>query len=88
MEKQKKYVQMEADTAIAAAIALWMAREHMARVIRESQSDVLGDWFAEDVNAVEVVRDFLMLAVKDAGLRVSDMRRVIEEVRNGGVDDE
>ena len=88
MEKRKKYVTMEADTAIAAAVALWMAREHMAQVIRKSESDVLGDWFAEDHNAMAVVQDSLMLAVKDAGLGASDMLRVIMEVRNGGADDE
>lgn len=88
MEKRKKYVQMEADTAIAAAATLYLAREHTARVIRESKSDVLGDWFAEDLNAMEVVQDSLMRAVKDAGLGVSDMLRVFAEVRNGGADDE
>ena len=88
MEKRKKYVQMEADTAIAAAVTLWMARSHMAQVIRESKSDVLGDWFAEDLNAVEVVQDALMLAVENAGLGVADVQRVISEVRNGGADDE
>lgn len=88
MEKRKKYVQMEADTAIAAAATLYLAREHMAQVIRESKSDVLGDWFAEDVNAVAVVQDLVMQAVKDAGLGVEDMLRVFAEVRNGGADDE
>lgn len=88
MEKWKKYVQMEADTAIAAAATLYLAREHIAQVIRESESEVLGDWFAEDVNAMAVVKDSLMQAVKDAGLGVSDMLRVIAEVRNGGADDE
>lgn len=88
MEKRKKHVQMEADTAIAAAATLFLAREHMAQVIRESESDVLGDWFAEDVNALAVVQDLVMQAVKDAGLGVSDMLRVIAEVRNGGADDE
>lgn len=88
MEKRKKYVQMEADTAIAAAATLYLAREHMARVIRESQSDVMGDWFAEDLNAVAVVHDALMQAVNDAGLNMADVLRVIAEVRNGGADDE
>lgn len=88
MEKRKKYVQIEADTAIAAAVTLWMARSHMAQVIRKSNSEVLGDWFAEDVNAVAVVQDALMLAVENAGLGVEDMLRVIAEVRNGGADDE
>lgn len=88
MEKRKRYVQMEADTAIAAAATLYLAREHMAQVIRESESDVLGDWFAEDVNALAVVQDLVMQAVKDAGLGVSDMLRVFAEVRNGGADDE
>lgn len=88
MEKRKKYVQMDADTAIAAAATLYLAREHVAQVIRESESDVLGDWFAEDVNAMAVVQDSLMLAVKDAGLGVEDMLRVFAEVRNGGADDE
>lgn len=88
MEKRKKYVEMEADTAIAAAVTLWMAREHMAHVIRESKSEVLGDWFAEDINGVVVVWDWLMQAVENAGLGMADVQRVIEEVRNGGVDDE
>lgn len=88
MEKQKKYVQMEADAAIAAAVTLCMLREHMARVIRESKSDVLWDWFAEDVNSMGVVQDLLMQAVKDAGLGTEDVQRVIAEVRNGGADDE
>lgn len=88
MEKRKKYVQMDADTAIAAAATLCLAREHVAQVIRESESDVLGEWFKEDVNAMAVVQDTLMLAVKDAGLGVEDMLRVFEEVRNGGADDE
>lgn len=88
MEKQKKYVEMEADTAIAAAVTLWMAREHMAQLIRKSESDVLGDWFGVDLSAVSVVQDSLMLAVENAGLGMADVRRVIEEVRNGGVDDE
>lgn len=88
MEKRKNYVQMEADTAIAAAVTLYLAREHMAQVIRGIESDVLGDWFAEDLNAMLVVQDSLMLAVKDAGLGVSDMLRVIMEVRNGGADHE
>lgn len=85
MEKRKKYVQMEADTAIAAGVVLWMAREHMVQVIRKSKSDVLGDWFAEDVNAMAVVQDSLMLAVENAGLGMADVLRVIEEVRNGGL---
>ena len=88
MEKQKKYVQMEADIAIAAAATLYLAREHMAQVIRESESDVLGDWFAEDINAMAVVKDSLMQAVKDAGLGVEDMLQTIMEVRNGGADHE
>ena len=88
MEKLKKYVQMEADTAIAAVATLLLVRGHMAHVIRKSESDVLGDWFAEDLNAVEVVQDALMLAVENAGLGVADVQRVVEEVRNGGVDDE
>lgn len=88
MEKRKKYVHMDADTAIAAAAALYLAREHMVQAIRESESEVLGDWFAEDVNAMAVVKDSLMQAVKDAGLGVEDMLRVIMEVRNGGADDE
>lgn len=88
MEKRKNYVQMEADTAIAAAATLYLAREHMQQVIWESESDVLGDWFAEDINALTVVQDLVMQAVKDAGLGVSDMLRVITEVRNGGADDE
>lgn len=88
MEKRKKHVQMEADTAIAAAVTLWMAREHMAQVIRKSESDVLGDWFAEDLNSLAVVQDLLMQVVKDAGLGIADVLRVIAEVRNGGADDE
>lgn len=88
MEKRKKYVQLEADTAIAAAVTLWMLREHMAQVIRESESDVLGDWFAEDLNSLAVVQDLLMQVVKDAGLGMADVQRVVEEVRNGGTDDE
>lgn len=88
MEKRKKYVQMEADTAIAAAVTLWMAQAHMAQVIRESKSEVLGDWFAEDINGVEVVKGALMQAVNDAGLVLDDVLRVIEEVRDGGVDHE
>lgn len=88
MEKRKKYVQMEADTAIAAAATLYLARENMAQVIRKSESDVLGDWFADEVNSVAVVQDLLMQAVKDAGLGVEDMLRVFVEVRNGGADDE
>ena len=88
MEKRKKYVQMEADTAIAAAVTLWMAQAHMAQVIRESKSEVLGDWFAEDINGVEVVKGALMQAVNDAGLVLEDVLRVIEEVRDGGVDHE
>lgn len=88
MEKRKKYAQLEADTAIAAVATLLLVRGHMAHVIRESKSDVLGDWFAEDLNAVEVVQDALMLAVENAGLGVADVQRVIEEVRNGGADDE
>lgn len=84
MTNRKKYVQMEADTAIAAAVTLWMARSHMARTIRESKSEVLGDWFAEDVNAVSVVQDSLMLAVEDSGFGMADVLRVIEEVKNGG----
>lgn len=88
MEKRKKYVQMESDTAIAAAVTLWMARSHMAQVIRESKSEVLGDWFAEDINGVAVVQDALMQAVNDAGLNMADVLRVIAEVRNGGADHE
>ena len=88
MEKQKRYVQMEADTAIAAAATLYLAREHMVQAIRESESDVLGDWFAEDINGVAVVQDALMQAVNDAGLNMADVLRVIAEVRNGGADDE
>lgn len=88
MTNRKKYVQMEADTAIAAAVTLWMARSHMAQVIRESKSEVLGDWFAEDINGVAVVKDALMQAVNDAGLVLEDVLRVIEEVRDGGVDHE
>lgn len=88
MEKRKKYVHMDADTAIAAAATLYLAREHMVQAIRESESEVLGDWFAEDVNAMAVVKDSLMQAVKDAGLGVEDMLRAITEVRNGGADDE
>ena len=88
MEKRKKYVQMKADIAIAAAATLWMAQAHMAQVIRESESEVLGDWFAEDINGVEVVKDALMQAVNDAGLVLEDVLRVIEEVRDGGVDHE
>ena len=88
MEKLKKYVQMEADTAIAAVATLLLVRGHMAHVIRKSESDVLGDWFAEDVNSVAVVQDLVMQAVKAAGLGVEDMLRVIMEVRNGGADDE
>ena len=88
MEKRKKHVQMEADTAIAAAVTLWMVRSHMAQVIRESKSEVLGDWFAEDINGVAVVQDALMQAVDDAGLNMADVLRVIAEVRNGGADDE
>lgn len=88
MEKRKKYAQLEADTAIAAVATLLLLRGHMAHVIRESKPDVLGDWFAEDLNAVEVVQDALMLAVENAGLGVADVQRVIEEVRNGGADDE
>lgn len=88
MEKRKKYVKMEADTAIAAAATLYLAREHMLQAIRESESEVLGDWFAEDVNSVAVVQDLVMQAVKAAGLGVEDMLRVIMEVRNGGADDE
>ena len=88
MEKRKKYVQMEADIAIAAAATLWMAQAHMAQVIRESKSEVLGDWFAEDINGVEVVKGALMQAVNDAGLVLEDVLRVIEEVRDGGVDHE
>ena len=88
MEKRKKYAQMKADTAIAAAATLFLAREHMERAIRQSESDVLGDWFAQDINALAVVQDLIMQAVKDAGLGVEDMLRVFEEVRNGGADDE
>lgn len=88
MEKRKKYVQMEADTAIAAAVTLWMARSRMAQVIRESKSEVLGGWFAEDINGVAVVQDALMQAVNDAGLNMADVLRVIAEVREGGVDHE
>ena len=88
MEKRKNYAQMEADTAIAAVATLLLVRGHMAHVIRESESDVLGDWFAEDLHAVEVVQDFLMSAVENAGLGVADVQRVIEQVRNGGADDE
>lgn len=88
MEKRKKYVKMEADTAIAAAATLYLAREHMVQAIRESESEVLGDWFAEDVNSVAVVQDLVMQAVKAAGLGVEDILRVIMEVRNGGADDE
>lgn len=88
MEKRKKYVQMEAGTAIAAVATLLLVRGHITHVIRESKSDVLGDWFAEDLSAVEVVQDALMLAVENAGLGVEDVRRVIEEVRNGGDLDE
>lgn len=88
MEKRKKYVQMDADTAIAAAATLYLAREHMVQAIWESESEVLGDWFAEDVNAMAVVKDSLMKAVKDAGLGVEDILRVIMEVRNGGADHE
>lgn len=88
MEKRKKYVQIEADTAIAAAATLYLAREHMAHVIQKSESDVLGDWFAEDVDALVTVQDLVMQAVKDAGLGVEDMLRVFLEVQNGGVDDE
>lgn len=81
MARRKKYVQMEADTAIAAAVTLWMARSHMAQTIRESKSEVLGDWFAEDVNAVAVVQDSLLLAVENAGFGMTDVLRVIELVR-------
>ena len=88
MEKQKRYVQMEADTAIAAAATLYLAREHMAQVIRKSESEVLGDWFAEDFEALVTVQDLVMHAVKDAGLGVEDMLRVFLEVQNGGADDE
>lgn len=88
MEKRKKYVRMEADTAMAAVATLLLVRGHMSHVIRKSESDVLGDWFAEDLNAMLVVKDSLMLAVKNAGLGVEDMLRVIAEVRNGGADDE
>lgn len=84
MANREKYVQMEADTAIAAAVTLWMAQAHMAQVIRESKSEVLGDWFAEDINAVAVVKDLLMHAGEDSGFGMADVLRVIEEVKNGG----
>lgn len=88
MANREKYVQIEADTAIAAAVSLWFVRAHMEQKIRESESEVLGDWFAEDINVVSTVKELLMHVVEDAGFDLDDIIRVIAEVREWGADHE